>query len=117
LLNNVNGILSIKPTARNNTINALIALSRFLGTYDTFMADLKRHGIKRYKPDPIQSFTRIFSSEAHKGLGEWYRQATLMQGRVGKSIFLHHYFKADPISLSQKILGLLPTIQESILQK
>jgi intergrase/recombinase len=242
LLSNVNSILSIKPTARNNTINALTALSRFLGTYDTFMVDLKRHGIKRYKPDAIQAFTRIFNSEAHKGLGEWYRQATasvneneklylefmllsgvramegiksfnlivelgskfsqdyynektqflehfrypelflrssknvyvsvvprvlldeiskstkityygidkklnkvnlsmkvkqlrsyyattmrergllseqidLMQGRVGKSIFLHHYFKADPIPLSKKILELLPTIQESISQK
>jgi len=239
LLRNVNGILSIKPTARNNTINALTALSRFLGTYDTFMAELKRHGIKRYKPDAIQSFTRIFNSEAHKGLGEWYSQATaiineneklylefmllsgvramegiksfnlivelgskysqdyynektqflehfrypelflrssknvyvsaiprllldeiskstkityygidkklnkanlsmrikqlrsfyatkmrengllseqidLMQGRVGKSIFLHHYFKADPLPLSNKILELLPRIRESI---
>ena len=239
LLNNVNGILSIKPTARNNTINALTALSRFLGTYDTFMTELKRHGVKRYKPDAIQSFTRIFNSEAHKGLGEWYKEATallndceklylkfvllsgvramegvksfnlivelgskysqeyynektlflehfrfpklflrnsknvyvsavprvlldeisnasnvsynaidkklnkanlsmrvkqlrsfyattmrekgllseqidLMQGRVGKSIFLHHYFKADPLPLSKKILELLPKIQESI---
>jgi intergrase/recombinase len=239
LLTNVNGILSIKPTARNNTINALTALSRFLGTYDTLMADLKRHGIKRHKPDAIQSFTRIFNSEAHKGLGEWYKQASatvneneklylefmllsgiramegiksfnlivelgskysndyynektqflehfrypnlflrssknvyvsavpkalldkickstkityygidkklnkvnlsmkvkqlrsyyattmrengllseqidLMQGRVGKSVFLHHYFKADPITLSKKILKLLPKIQESL---
>jgi intergrase/recombinase len=241
-LKNVNGILSIKPTARNNTINALTALSRFLGTYDIFMTDLKRHGIRRYKPDAIQSFTRIFNCEAHKGLGEWYRQVIalvneneklyiefmllsgvramegiksfnlivelgtrysqeyynektqflehfrfptlflrssknlyvssvpkvlldnisrasavsynaidkklnkanmsrrikqlrsyyattmrengllseqidLIQGRVGKSIFLHHYFKADPITLSKKILELLTTIQESILQK
>ena len=237
LFSNVNGILSIKPTARNNTINALTALSRFLGTYDTFMADLKQHGVKRYKPDAIQSFTRIFNSEAHKGLGEWYKQAIelvneklylefmllsgvramegiksfnlivelgskysqdyynektqflehfrypklflrssknvyvsavprvlldkiskstkityygidkklnkakrgmkvkqlrsyyattmrekgllseqidLMQGRVGKSIFLHHYFKADPLQLSNRILELLPTIETSI---
>jgi len=239
LLSNVNGILAIKPTARNNTINALTALSRFLGTYDAFMADLKRRGVKRYKPDAIQSFTRIFNSEAHKGLGEWYQKAKasvneseklylefmllsgvramegvksfnsivelgssysqeyynektlflehfrypklflrssknlyvsavprvllddiskasvvsynvidkklnkanlnmrikqlrsyyattmrekgllseeidLMQGRVGKSIFLHHYFKADPLALCNKILELLPSIRESI---
>jgi intergrase/recombinase len=203
------------------------------------MSELKRHGVSRYKPDAIQSFTRIFNSEAHKGLGEWYRQATevvneneklylefmllsgvrameginsfnlivelgssysqeyynektqflehyrypklflrssknlyvssvpkvlldeiskaskvsynaidkklnkanlsmrikqlrsyyattmresgllseqidLMQGRVGKSVFLHHYFKADPLPLSNKILDLLPIIQKSI---
>jgi len=239
LLSNVNGILSIKATTRNNTINSLTALSRFLGIYDSFMTELKTHGVKRYKPDAIQSFTRIFNSEAHKGLGEWYREATallnesekfylkfvllsgvramegvksfnlivelgsrfsqeyynektqflehfrypkvflrssknvyvsavprvlldeiskssnvsynaidkklnkanlsmklkqlrsfyattmrekgllseqidLMQGRVGKSVFLHHYFKADPLPLSNKILELLPKIQESI---
>jgi intergrase/recombinase len=239
LLNDVNGILLIKDTARNNTINALTALSRFLGTYNYFMADMKAHGIKRYKPDAIESFTRIFNGEEHKGLGEWLSQATksvndseklylqfmlfsgviameginsfnlivelgsqysqdyynektqflehfrypklflrssknlyvsavpkallddisqasavsyiaidkklnrvnlpmrvkqlrsfyattmrekgllseqidLMQGRVGRSIFLHHYFKADPVPLCNKILELLPTIKESI---
>jgi intergrase/recombinase len=238
-LSDVNGILSIQATTRNNAINSLVALSRFLGIYDSFMAELKTHGVKRYKPDAIQSFTRIFNSEAHKGLGEWYKQATalvneseklylkfmllsgvramegvksfnlivdlgskysqeyynektqfleqfrfpklflrssknvyvsavpkmlldeiskstnvsyttvdkklnkanlsmklkqlrsfyattmreqgllseqidLMQGRIGKSVFLHHYFKADPLPLSKKILELLPKIQELI---
>ena len=203
------------------------------------MAELKTHGIKRYKPDVIQSFTRIFNSQAHNGLGEWYNKAKtllnnneklylefmllsgaramegiksfnlivelgskynqdyynektkflehfrypkiflrssknlyvsavpkklldeisnskivkyymidkklnkanlsmrikqlrsfyatkmrengllseqidLMQGRVGKSIFLHHYFKADPLSLSNKALKLLPRIEEAL---
>ncbi|NLB55639.1 MAG: hypothetical protein GX811_07735 [Lentisphaerae bacterium] len=240
LLSNVNGILSLKATARNNTINALTALSRFLGTYNSFLAELKTHGITRYRPDAIQSFTRIFNSEAHNGLGEWYKQAStvlsnsemlylrfmllsgvramegiksfnlivnlgssysqeyynektlflehfrypklflrnsknvyvsavprelierisrssvvsynavdkklnkanlnmrlkqlrsfyatkmreqgllpeqidLLQGRMGKSIFLHHYFKADPLPLNKKVLELLPTIQEAVL--
>jgi intergrase/recombinase len=203
------------------------------------MADLKLHGITRYKPDAIQSFTRIFNSEAHNGLGEWCRQANavldeseklylrfvllsgvramegiksfnlivdlgssynkkyynektlflehfrypklflrnsknlyvsavprdilnqisqasvvsynaidkklnkvnlsmrvkqlrsfyatkmreqgllseqidLMQGRVGKSIFLHHYFKADPLLLSKKVLELLPKLEDTL---
>jgi hypothetical protein len=69
LLNDVNGILQVKPTARNNIINFLTALSRFLGTYDSFMATMKSHGIKRSKPDAVQAFTRIFNSDAHKGLG------------------------------------------------
>jgi hypothetical protein len=25
------------------------------------------HGIKRVKADPVQAFTRIFNSQAHKG--------------------------------------------------
>ncbi len=75
LLYDVNGILQAKTTARNNIINSLTALSRFLGTYDSFMAQLKSHGIKRSKPDAVQAFTRIFNSDAHKGLGEWYQNA------------------------------------------
>jgi intergrase/recombinase len=39
------------------------------------MADLKSHGIKRTKPDAVQSFTRILNSSAHKGLGQWYKDA------------------------------------------
>ena len=75
LLNDVNSILLSKPTIRNNVINALTALSRFLGTYNSFMAEMKAHGIKRARADPVQAFTRIFNSNAHKGLGEWYKNA------------------------------------------
>jgi len=74
LLNDVNSILLTKSTIRNNVINALTALSRFLGTYNSFMAEMKVHGIKRVRLDPVQAFTRIFNSNAHKGLGEWYRK-------------------------------------------
>jgi intergrase/recombinase len=220
-------------------INSLTALSRFLGIYDSFMGELKSHGVKRCKPDAIQAFTRIFNSDAHKGLGKWYKDAVsllneneklylkfmllsgvramegvkcfnllvdlgsnytqeyynektsflehfkyaklflrnsknlyvtavpkslldeisksnkisynaidkrlnkaslsmrvkqlrsfyattmrelgllseqidLMQGRVGKSVFLHHYFKADPLPLSKKILEMLPKIEETL---
>jgi hypothetical protein len=75
LLTDVNGIQIAKPTTRNNIINALIAMSRYLGVYDNFISEMKSHGIKRYKPDPIQAFTRIFSSDAHLGLGKWYKDA------------------------------------------
>jgi len=75
LLSDVNGILQAKPSVRNNLINSLTALSRFQGSYDCFMADLKSHGIKRTKPDAVQAFTRIFNSSAHKGLGQWYKDA------------------------------------------
>ena len=75
LLTDVNSILLTKPTIRNNVINSLTALSRFLGTYNSFMAEIKSHGIKRVRQDPVQTFTRIFNSNAHKGLGKWYRNA------------------------------------------
>jgi hypothetical protein len=75
LLDNVNGIQLSKPTVRNNVINGLTALSKYLGTYESFKKSMGTHGIKRVRPDPLQAFTRIFNSDAHKGLGEWYKQA------------------------------------------
>jgi intergrase/recombinase len=74
-LDNVNGIQLAKPTSRNNIINGLVALSKYLGSYELFMKNMATHGIKRVKPDPIQAFSRIFNSDAHKGLGEWYKSA------------------------------------------
>jgi len=75
LLNDVNGIQLLKPTIRNNIINALLALSRYQGNYDLVKTQMKAHGVKHYKPDQITTFTRIFNSEAHEGLGTWYNQA------------------------------------------
>jgi hypothetical protein len=76
LLSDVNSMLLSKPTVRNNIINSLTALSRFLGTYNSFIAAMKAHGIKRVRADPVQAFTRIFNSNAHKGLGKWYQDAS-----------------------------------------
>jgi intergrase/recombinase len=75
LLDDVNGIQLCKPTIRNNVINGLTALSKYLGTYEHFKKNMQMHGIKRVKADPVQAFTRIFNSDAHMGLGEWYRNA------------------------------------------
>jgi hypothetical protein len=75
LLEDVNGIQLCKPTIRNNVINALTVLSKYLGTYESFKKSMQVHGIKRVKADPVQAFTRIFNSDAHKGLGEWYQHA------------------------------------------
>jgi hypothetical protein len=74
-LYNVNEIQLSKPTNRNNIINGLTALSKFLGIYDSFKNSLRVHGIKRVRPDLMQSFMRIFNSKAHEGIEEWYRDA------------------------------------------
>jgi hypothetical protein len=75
LLDDINSIQLLKPTIRNNIINALVALSRYIGKYEEFKAKMHSHGIKHVKPDPITTFTRIFNSNAHEGLSEWYNQA------------------------------------------
>jgi len=76
LLDDVNKIQLVKPTARNNVINGLVALSKYLGTYEVFMKKMATHGIKRVKADPIQAFNRIFNSNAHKGIEEWFKDAS-----------------------------------------
>ncbi len=80
LLSDVNGIQLLKPTIRNNIINALLALSRYQGNYDQVKSQMKSHGVKHYKPDQITTFTRIFNTDAHEGLGEWYNQAMAVLG-------------------------------------
>jgi intergrase/recombinase len=75
LLENVNDIQFAKDSIRNNIINALIVLSRYLGEYEKFKATLKAHGIKKHKADTIEAFLRIFNSNAHDDLGKWYQQA------------------------------------------
>jgi intergrase/recombinase len=57
---------------------------------------------------------RSFYATTMREQGLLSEQIDLMQGRIGKSVFLHHYFKADPLPLSKKILELLPKIQELI---
>jgi hypothetical protein len=74
-LYDVNEIQLSKPTNRNNIINGLTALSKFLGIYDSFKNSMRVHGVKRVRPDSIQSFMRIFNSKAHEGIEEWYRDA------------------------------------------
>jgi len=46
-------------------------------------------------------------------MGLLSEQIDLVQGRVGKSVFLQHYFKQDAKLLGDKILGLLPNLEES----
>jgi intergrase/recombinase len=44
-------------------------------------------------------------------LGLLAEQIDLMQGRVGKSIFMQHYFKQNPKVLSDKILEMLSKLE------
>ena len=48
-----------------------------------------------------------------KEMGLHAEQIDLMQGRVGKTIFLQHYFKQNPKVLSDKILEVLPRFEQT----
>jgi intergrase/recombinase len=58
---------------------------------------------------------RSFYATNMRELGMLSEQIDLAQGRIGKSIFLQHYFKQNPRALSEKMLSLVPRIEQKIL--
>jgi intergrase/recombinase len=65
-------------------------------------------------PMKVKKLRSYYATEMRK-LGLLSEQVDLMEGRIGKSIFLMHYFKENPKLLSDKILQLLPTLEQSLL--
>ena len=43
----------LTPSVRDHAIKALIALSKYLGVYDSFKSRLKNYGIKLSTPDTL----------------------------------------------------------------
>jgi intergrase/recombinase len=60
---------------------------------------------------------RSFYATKMREMGLLSEQIDLVQGRVGKSIFLQHYFKQEAKLLSSQIFGLLPVLEKSLLSK
>lgn len=58
---------------------------------------------------------RSFYATKTREMGLLSEQIDLVQGRVGKSIFLQHYFKQDAKLLSNRIIELLPKLEECLL--
>ena len=56
---------------------------------------------------------RSYYATTMRQYGLLSEEMDLVHGRTGKSIFLVHYFKADPLPLAKKILELLPKLEES----
>ena len=57
---------------------------------------------------------RSFYATEMRELGLLSEQIDLVQGRVGKSIFLQYYFKQDAKILGHKILELLLKLEKSL---
>jgi intergrase/recombinase len=57
---------------------------------------------------------RSFYATNMRELGLLSEQIDLAQGRIGKNIFLQHYFKQNPRTSSDKILSLLPKLESLI---
>ena len=60
----------------------------------------------------IKQLRSYYATETRK-LGVLSEQIDLIEGRIGKTIFLMHYFKENPKRLSDKILDTLPKLEHS----
>ena len=69
---NPSKILSLPTSIRANVLKALIALSKFQGSYLQFKDSLRQHGIKWLKPDNLTAFLNILNNK-HDDLKEWYK--------------------------------------------
>ena len=78
-------------------------------SYNAFDKKLDRAGLKM-RVKQIRSYYATTMRE----LGLLSEQIDLVQGRIGKGIFLQHYFKANPKPLSQNILLLQPDLEKSL---
>ncbi len=60
---------------RNNIMKALIALSKYLGIYESFKQKLKTYGIKWHRQNSLVAFLRIVGN--HNGdVLEWYKKTS-----------------------------------------
>ena len=87
LLNNLKQVNLIPSTNKNNVIKSLILLSKYLGIYDKFRADLKKYGITMNRQDCLQSFLRMFNANGNSDLNEWLTKANTVLKR-NEQLFL-----------------------------
>jgi intergrase/recombinase len=64
-------------------------------------------------PMKVKQLRSYYATQMRKA-GLLSEQIDLMEGRIGKSIFLMHYFKENPKELSDKILSLLPALEQTL---
>jgi intergrase/recombinase len=70
----VSKIACIPKTNADNVIDALTALSKYIGCYEQFKQQLKNYDIKRHKQNCIESFMRILSA-SDSDILDWYAKA------------------------------------------
>jgi intergrase/recombinase len=74
-LENPNNISAVPVTTRGNVLKAMVNLSKYLGTYETYKAKLRNNGVKwANTDDSFNSFLRIVNNN-HNSLHLWYKDA------------------------------------------
>ncbi len=94
-------INNIEETRINNVIDALTALSKYIGYYEQFKHNLKNAGIKRKKQDCLQSFLRILNCE-NKNVLKWLNDEAMPQLRPNEKIFAK-FLKLSGLRVSEGI--------------
>ena len=87
---------------------------KYLGSTKVSYNAIDKRLNKANMPMKLKQLRSYFSTELRKA-GLLSEQIDLLQGRIGKSIFLMHYFKENPKLLGDKILELLPTLEQTLL--
>ena len=99
---NVQKIASTPNSNRNNIIDSLIALRKFLGFYQSFQSTLKTNGVKKYRQDSIQSFLRILNS-SNKDTLQWLEKEALPHLNVNEQLFVK-FLKLSGLRLVRVLL-------------
>ncbi len=63
-------------------------------------------------PMRVKQLRSYYATEMRK-IGLLSEQIDLIEGRIGKTIFLMHYFKENPKALSEKILENIPKLESN----
>jgi hypothetical protein len=72
-LENPNNISAVPVTTRSNVLKAMVNLSKYLGTYETYKTKLRNNGVKwANTDDSFNSFLRIVNNN-HNSLHQWYK--------------------------------------------
>jgi intergrase/recombinase len=74
LIGNFKELESFSKSKRNNVLKAVIALSKYLGTYSEFKAKMANYGVKWQNQNSFESFIRIL--ETKDGTLDWVQAAT-----------------------------------------
>jgi intergrase/recombinase len=97
---------------RNNAINSLIVLSKFLGIHQEFNDRLRDYGVRKVKQDAFASFMRIYNNNS-ANLLKWYKDAfcTIKKNEQSllKFLALSGIRKEEAITSFNKILELNKT--------
>ncbi|MDH5788900.1 MAG: hypothetical protein OEZ40_11475, partial [Candidatus Bathyarchaeota archaeon] len=102
----------LSPHIRDHAIKALIALSKYLGVYDSFKSRLKNYGIRLSTPNTFSAFLRIMNGNSSDIL-KWYNEAKPIL-RDNERVFLKYLLysglrKGEGITSFNRIIELAKT--------